>query len=107
MTGLTDPIRIETATFSVHQVSHKIPLMLECRHMVRVIRLAPLPFSFPSRSLGLLVSVGEPRDTGMCDDGFGSRRSMLIRWVSTEIRRSEISKKDLEVDGFGTIANLL
>ena len=62
MTGLTDPIRIETATFPVHQVSHKIPLMLEFSQMVRVIRLAPLPFSFPSRSLGLLDATGEPRD---------------------------------------------
>ena len=55
MTGLTDLIRIETATFPVHQVSHKIPLMLEFSQMVRVIRLAPLPFSFPSRRLACLM----------------------------------------------------
>ena len=28
-------------------------------------------------------------------------------WVSTDIRGSEISKKDLEVDGFATIGNFL
>ena len=31
----------------------------------------------------------------------------MIRWASTEIRGSEISKKDWEVDGFGTRGNLL
>ena len=35
MKELIDPIRLETATFPIHQVSHKIPLLLEFSQTVR------------------------------------------------------------------------
>ena len=124
MTCLADPIRIETETFPVHQVSHKIPLMLEVSQMVRVIRQAPLPISLPSSLFGLLEAAGVPKNTGTGDYGLNSQWSVLIinrrertglrcykhlkmMWVSTEIRRSDICKKGCEIDGFRTIGNLL
>ena len=78
MSGLTDPIRIETATFLVHQVSSELPQMLELSEMLRIIGLEPLPLGFPSRLFGLLNVVGKPRDTMATDDDLGLMWCMTI-----------------------------